>query len=236
MVERDGRYDGIVRIHPSCGPRTSYMGVRLQYRLFVCTLRLKSIGEYAFSWCRSLRLLILPKDIHLSNVGLGVIKATISHIVIAAGVAYERDDEGSYTKESNRRVNEWLVHRMDDSPFHKLCYSSVVTTQMIIGYLNKNGKNAVLEIDATYGMTPLHMLTMNPHAPVDSIASLLDCNIETAFCLDNQQKIPLEYARDYNVVGLVGMIASLCNHRNSLIHVGTDTEKNRESATKRRRI
>mmetsp|Transcript_944 Transcript_944/g.1404 ORF Transcript_944/g.1404 Transcript_944/m.1404 type:complete len:150 (-) Transcript_944:24-473(-) len=148
---------------------------------------------------------------------------------------YERRIGG--TDESDRRVNEWLVvHHMDDESFHKLCYSSVVTTQMIIGYLNKNGKNAVLEIDATYGMTPLHMLTMNPHAPVDSIASLLDCNIETAFCLDNQQKIPLEYARDYNVVGLVGMIASLCNHRNSLIHVGTDTEKNRESATKRRRI
>ena len=62
-------------------------------------------------------------------------------------------------------------------------------------------------------MTPLHILTTNPHSPADSIAALLDSNMEAVFSLDNQQKTPLDYARDYNVGGLVGMIVGLCNYR-----------------------
>ena len=62
-------------------------------------------------------------------------------------------------------------------------------------------------------MGPLHMLSMNPHAPSDSIALLLNSNMEAVFCVDNQQKSPLDYARDYNVGDLVGIINGLCNHR-----------------------
>ena len=61
----------------------------------------------------------------------------------------------------------------------------------------------MLQTDATYGMTPLHLLMMNPHAPAETIAALLDTNMEAVLCLDNQQKTPLEYARDYNAGGLV---------------------------------
>ena len=64
-------------------------------------------------------------------------------------------------------------------------------------------------------MTPLHMLTMNPHAPAETIAALLNVNMEVAFCVDSQGKMSLDYARDYNVGGLVGMINGLCNHRHA---------------------
>ena len=64
-------------------------------------------------------------------------------------------------------------------------------------------------------MTPLHMLSMNPHAPADTIAALLDVNMDVAFRLDNQGKISLDYARDYNVDGLVATITGLCNHRHA---------------------
>ena len=67
----------------------------------------------------------------------------------------------------------------------------------------------------TIHMTSLHMISMHPHAPTDTITALLNFNIEAVFCLDEQQKTPLDYARDYNVGGLVGMINGLCNHRNS---------------------
>ena len=43
------------------------------------------------------------------------------------------------------------------------------------------------------------MLTMNPHAPVETIAALLDVNVEIAFCVDSQGMMSLNYARDYNV-------------------------------------
>ena len=75
---------------------------------------------------------------------------------------------------TGRRVNEWLIHRMDETPFHKHCYNSSET-----------------------------------------IAALLNVNMAVAFRLDNQGKMSLEYARDYNVGGLVGMINGLCNHRHA---------------------
>lgn len=60
------------------------------------------------------------------------------------------------------------------------------------------------------------MLSINPHAPADSIAALLNSNMA------NQQKTPPDYARDYNGSGLVGIISGLCNHKNSTIP-GEDT-------------
>ncbi len=64
-------------------------------------------------------------------------------------------------------------------------------------------------------MIPLHMLPMNRRAPTDTIASLLDVNTEAVFRLDNQGKMALDYARDYNVGGLVAMIIGLYNHKHA---------------------
>jgi len=182
-----------------------------------------SIGHSAFSSCPSLRFLILPHDIDidLGKVGEMIIEGTgIQHIARTAGVAYEMNDDGyDITDESNHRVNEWLIHHMDESPFHKLCYDTSVTTRHINeDYLTEHDNDSALQTDATYGMTPLHMLAMNPHAPADSISTLLNSNQEAVFSLDNEEKTPLDYARDYNVGGLVGMITGLCNQRNSSAH------------------
>ncbi len=71
-----------------------------------------------------------------------------------------------------------------------------------------------LQTDQIHGMTPLHLLSMNPYAPADAIASLLNFNMEAIFSVDNQQKTPLDCRREYNVGGLVGMIMGLCNQKN----------------------
>jgi len=159
---------------------------------------------------------MLPNTIDLGNIGRGVIyEAAISQIAETAGANYELD-EGSITTESSRRVNEWLVHHMDGAPFHKLCYDPSITTRTTSDYLIEHGNDSALQIDTSYGMTPLHMLSMNPQAPPDSIAALLDSNMDAVFCFDKKQKTPLDYARDYNVGGLVGMVAGLCIHRSGL--------------------
>ena len=44
----------------------------------------------------------------------------IQQIAETAGVEYEQGEWES--EDSNRRVNEWLIHHMDETPFHKLCY------------------------------------------------------------------------------------------------------------------
>jgi len=175
-----------------------------------------SIEYVAFGYCRSLRLLILPNDIDLDNVDEIIDETAIYQIAENAGVAYEEDDPGyDVTEESERRVNEWLYHHMDNSPFHKICYNSSITTKHINDYLNEHGNDSARAIDTIHGMTPLHMLSMNPHSPADAIAALLDVDVEAVFCLDGQGKISLDYARDYNVGGLVALVNGLCNHRNA---------------------
>jgi hypothetical protein len=173
----------------------------------------------AFYGCRSLKLLILPNDIDINNVGKGIIYLTaIEQIAKATGVAYEFNEYQGYhamTNESSRRVKEWLYHHMDEAPFHKLCYDSSITTKHINDFLTENGNDAALAIDPYHGMTPLHMLSMNPHAPAVTISALLDVNMEAAFRLDNQRKVSLDYAREYNVGGLVAMVNGLCNHRHA---------------------
>jgi len=179
------------------------------------------IGRATFSFCQSLRLLILPDGIDLNNIGEKNIHYTvISQFAENSGVAYEyEEDEHGYervTEESIRRVNEWVFHHMDEAPFHKLCYNSSITTKHINDYLNEHGNDSALAVDTIHGMTPLHMLSMNPHSPSDAIAALLDVNVEVAFCLDNQGKLSLDYARDYNFGGLVALVNGLCNHRNAV--------------------
>ncbi len=63
------------------------------------------------------------------------------------------------------------------------------------------------------------MLSMNPYAPSETIAALLNVNVEFAFRLDYKEKMSLDYARDYNVGGLIGMINGQCNYKNSSIPV-----------------
>ena len=176
----------------------------------------KSIEIWAFGRCRLLRLLILPNDINLRNVSEHIIKGTTIHqIAENVGVAYEYDEFSDVIDESNREVNEWLIHRMDEVPFHKLCCSSSIATQLINDHLNEYGNDSAAAIDPIHGMTPLHVLSMNPYAPSETIAALLNVNVEFAFRLDYKEKMSLDYARDYNVGGLIGMINGLCNYKNS---------------------
>ena len=137
---------------------------------------LKSIGYQAFYVCRSLRLLILPNDIDLDNVGEGIINETVIYqIAKNAGVEYERASVVTnfgyrITEESIRRVNEWLIHHMDEAPFHKLCYNSSIATKHLNDCLNEHDTDSALVIDTFHGMTPLHMLSMNPqHSPADAM-------------------------------------------------------------------
>lgn len=113
-------------------------------------------------------------------------------------------------------MNQWLVHHMDGAPFHKLCYDSSITAKQINDYIIENGKGSALAVDPHHGMPPLHMLSMNPNAPVNSIIALLNANMAAAFCLDNTDETPLDNAKAYNTDGLLAMMNALCTHKNSL--------------------
>eukprot|EP01083_Nonionella_stella_P069796 186301_1 len=152
----------------------------------------KEIWSSAFNSCWSLRSIVLPHGIGLNNVSMGIIRNT------------------------DGQVNEWLVHRIDDAPFHKLCYDSSVTTKQVSDYLIENGINSALQIDTVHGMNPLHMLCMNPHASADAILALLKTNINAASIRDHEGKNPLYYALYYNPCAFVRMYSYLRKHINTV--------------------
>jgi len=177
----------------------------------------KEIGDEAFNECWSLRLLILPHGIDCNNVGEAIIDSTaICRIARNAGVAYEdyEDNDLNYAlaHESSRRVNEWLIHHMDEAPFHKLCCDSSVTAEHIDEYLIENGVDSALAIDPYHAMTPLHILSMTPDAPVDAIIALLKANITAVNVRDRKGKTPLYYVLQYNPWAFVKIYSYLCEH------------------------
>ena len=73
----------------------------------------------------SMRLLILPNDIKPADVGVQcslqiLFRTVIEQIAGNIGVEHDSVNGLSAYEDSNRRINEWLIHYMDESPFHKL--------------------------------------------------------------------------------------------------------------------
>ncbi len=83
-----------------------------------------------------------------------------------------------------------------------------------------NGTKEIIELSQTlhgneayshdeFGMTPLHILTANPHAPVDAILACHHAYPNAVFVMDDSRLSPLDYARSYNVNGLLALIRVL---------------------------
>ena len=132
-----------------------------------------------------------------------------------------REDGGYFHNEQNNRAVERSFIDVEGA----------IATKEINDYIHENDNDAALAIDPHHGMTPLHMLTMNPHAPADAIAALFNSNMYAIFCA---AKDSLRICKILQCWGLVGMITSFCNYRNSSILVKSDTDQ--ENTSKRRRL
>ena len=125
----------------------------------------------------------------------------------------EEEDHTEYTPTSNHNVNSWLINHMSEFPLHRICYSSSVSKQTIELYLNTHGKNSVHTKDTISGMTPLHILSLNPYATNKEIKFLLDIDHETAFHKDINNNSPIDYATQFNFSALVTMMELLSHNR-----------------------
>eukprot|EP01083_Nonionella_stella_P084398 233627_1 len=174
------------------------------YSLEVLILRptVKSIGDFAFYLCSSLRVLILSE---VKIIGYGVVDFANAFRQIAYDIG------GVPLIARSPEVRPWLIHHMDKFPLHKLCYRTDISAEKINDYLNVHGSHSADYQDNIHGMTPLHMLAANPHAPADTLAgSLLHANMDAVYVLDNSGNTPLDYAREYNVPGMLKLIEALC--------------------------
>ena len=137
------------------------------------------IGTAAFYNCTSLRFCILPDTIdHIGNLVFQGCDQLLTK------VNYEFNDEEDYDDDNfdkpinNDEVNEWMMERYANLPFHQACSSISITPQVIV-----HGIERATEVDE-YRMTALHILCANPHVTSDCIRAYLQLAPEAAECQD----------------------------------------------------
>lgn len=175
----------------------------------------RSIGRMAFTNCEKLRLLALPANICLSNIGSLIIDGTSlsGEASYYAGVRYVQAAWNFSTVESSLQVHSWLSHRWDQVPLHKLCFDSSVTANGINDLHHEYGIASTLGAVGVHYMTPLHILVMNPYAPDDAIATLLQANPDAIHIVDGFGYTPLSYALNYNPHAFVFIYSYYRDHR-----------------------
>lgn len=159
--------------------------------------------------------------------------------------------------------HQWMHHRNDLPPFHRLCCNTSISIRDIDAFVQAEENQYRFEIDASGGgskcvqlisgallgilsttsysrpistsisstattnlpplrpsqirdlnqMTALHILTMNPFASKDATIICYHSNPNAALCKDGYGKVPLDYAREYNVPCLISIVEALCMHR-----------------------
>ncbi len=196
---------------------------------------LEQIGQCAFQSCTNMRILVLPQDMELSNVGERIVLGCRE---LARGMRDHRHRvvlPGDTTRYD--QVHYWLKHRLDNLPFLKLCMDPSINVQRIQHYLQQNvgivtdthesteTNNDAAETQAhvvqklePYGLTPLHILAMNPHATTSTIVACCNAYPSATICHDEKGCTPLDYMWKYGKFdGIIGTILQvLCIQRNNL--------------------
>ncbi len=160
----------------------------------------------AFRDCTSLRILSLPATIDLERVGHRIVHDCPS--LLTGSVRYWYADEVH-----DEQVNHWVKHRLDDLPLHKICMDTSITARMITDFTEEHGTEAAFRIDE-HEMTPLHLLTINPHAALPSIMACYDTNPSATIYPDNRSLTPIDYLWEFdNLEGIISIVQALCMHR-----------------------
>ncbi len=153
-----------------------------------------------------MRILLLPATINLERVGHRIVHNCPS--LLTGSIRYWHADEAH-----DEEVNHWVKHRLDDLPLHRICMDTSITSHMITDFTKEHGTEAALQTDE-HEMTPLHLLTINPHANLPSIMACYDTNPSATICHDDRSLTPIDYLWEYdNLEGITSIIQALCLQR-----------------------
>ncbi len=98
-------------------------------------------------------------------------------------------------------------------PLHRDCLNTHVNAQQIFGCIHEHGSAVAAMMDHD-GMTPLHILAMNPHADEGSLMACLDANMSAAILGDGRGFTPLDYLRVYHdIEDHTAVLSALILHR-----------------------
>lgn len=200
------------------------------------------IERNAFGENRQLRFIIVPRmhqDQELPDLTeTSLYSATAKRFGIRMNEEEEREMKrslrqntsilGSYFRAERDRLNDlhilrvnsvnpWLHDHMREYPFHVMCFNPSISVQQMNEYIGEDETSAAMKIDKFHRLSPLHFLSMNPHAPIITFEKLFETYKNAIFKKDILRNTPLEYAELYNFDGMLAMIRCLCVHRQASI-------------------
>ncbi len=183
---------------------------------------LKRIGDSAFARCRSLDAVFFPPGIEecghqiFRDCGIITIVSRPSFIDNRLNTAFldnRLDTAFRGTDISFMSVQNDLNHNLLP-PLCKVCLDINVTAQTIHECIQANGPVSAILANTPGGLTPLHIMVMNPYANAGAILTCFHLNMSMAFERDESERSPLDYLwRNSNVGCFVSMIQALCLHR-----------------------
>ena len=175
---------------------------------------LEKIEWWAFRRCNNIRILSLPLDIDISQMGRAMIDGC--HTFFAT-TRIQRYQWTSYILTNQNEVHESIIgFYSNQPPLHQACLDTNITALTINNFIRTHG-TAGASITDHDGMTPLHILAMNPHADAGTILACFGANMNAAFASDSRYKTPLDYLMEYHDVEVhTSLVAALCLHRDMI--------------------
>jgi len=141
------------------------------------------IGQWVFRDCTSLRFLHVPEAIE--DIGIDIVSGCDRLLTTVNYIADENYDEQNSI--NSDEVNQWLMQRYANLPFHQACFSNAVTPQVIVHRIAR-----AMEVDE-YQMTALHILCANPSVTGDAIRAYLQLTPEASNQEDSEGMTPFQY-------------------------------------------
>ncbi len=170
--------------------------------------RLHEIKDFAFNGCESLKIMpLLSDDLDVERIGFTFVFGCYNfrEITQTAHVQYSSD-------QLNRAILEFYRFL---PPLHKECLDINVSIQSIQECIRIYG-TASASNTVHGGMTPLHILSLNPHADTETIMGCFNVNKGMALVRDMTDKNVFDYLREYHMESHTALMTALCIHRNGM--------------------
>jgi len=169
---------------------------------------LVEIGAYAFQNCENMKILsLLPDDLDHVKMGYEFLLGCDTFEEIMTQMT------GSPYRNQMQETLPDLYRNLP--PLHKACLDINVSAQVIEDTLHTHGVAEAYNT-AHGGMTPLHILSLNPHATAECILTCFEVNMNAVFVKDVTGETPLDHLREYDIDSHIVVIASICIHRDNM--------------------
>ncbi len=174
-------------------------------------LGVEKIAGLAFKGCKNMKILSLPPTITAEQIGARILYQCDTFFHITPSVYGYKDPLGGNTPSA--KIHQAIIdfHR-DLPPFHKACLETDIRPQLIQDHIRICGRSSAST--ATYGgISPVHILAMNPRVTSGCMMACLDLNLDLLFVKDETGMTPLDYLwKCNNIECIISIMSVLCLH------------------------